>query len=224
MWIRSSGLYYVDEWQSNKLRGIRILNRFAVFLIAGWSGYFVMAVELLSGRILAPNFGNSIYVWGGVITIFMLALSIGYLIGGRLSVLNPSLRKLSMMLMAAAVSATPVVLVGDTVLDGIFMLIKDPRYGSLVSATMLFFLPTMISGMVSPYAVRLLVTESGKSGHFAGLLYFVSTFGSAAGTILTSFYLVLYFQVNHIFWTMMGVSLLIGVFSYWAGKQHGENN
>jgi len=215
---------YVDEWQSNKLRGIRILNRFAVFLIAGWSGYFVMAVELLSGRILAPNFGNSIYVWGGVITIFMLALSIGYLIGGRLSVLNPSLRKLSMMLMAAAVSATPVVLVGDTVLDRIFMLIEDPRYGSLVSATMLFFLPTMISGMVSPYAVRLLVTESGKSGHFAGLLYFVSTFGSAAGTILTSFYLVLYFQVNHIFWTMMGVSLLIGVFSYWAGKQHGENN
>ncbi len=200
------------------------MNRFAVFLIAGWSGYFVMAVELLSGRILAPNFGNSIYVWGGVITIFMLALSIGYLIGGRLSVLNPSLRKLSMMLMAAAVSATPVVLVGDTVLDRIFMLIEDPRYGSLVSATMLFFLPTMISGMVSPYAVRLLVTESGKSGHFAGLLYFVSTFGSAAGTILTSFYLVLYFQVNHIFWTMMGVSLLIGVFSYWAGKQHGENN
>jgi hypothetical protein len=31
----------------------------------------VMAVELLSGRILAPNFGNSIYVWGGVITVFI---------------------------------------------------------------------------------------------------------------------------------------------------------
>jgi len=206
------------------LRGIDILNRSLVFLIAGWSGYFVMAVELLSGRILAPNFGNSIYVWGGVITIFMLALSAGYLVGGRLSLRKPSLGKLSMMLTAAAVSATPVVLIGDGILDRIFMLIEDPRYGSLMSATILFFLPTMISGMISPYAVRLLVTESGKSGHFAGLLYFVSTFGSAAGTILTSFYLVLYFQVNHIFWTMIGISLLISAFSLCAEKEHAKND
>ena len=53
------------------------MRRFFIFLIAGWSGFFVMAIELLSGRILAPNFGNSIYVWGGVITVFMLALALG---------------------------------------------------------------------------------------------------------------------------------------------------
>lgn len=200
------------------------MNRPLVFLIAGWSGFFVMAVELLSGRILAPNFGNSIYVWGGIITIFMLALSIGYLIGGRLSTRKPSLKKLSIILMVAAASTTPVVLMGDTVLDRIFTLIQDPRYGSLISATILFFLPTMISGIISPYAVRLLVTESSQSGHFAGLLYFVSTFGSAAGTILTSFYLVLYFELNHIFWTMIGISLLISAFSFFVGQKHVENN
>jgi len=200
------------------------LNRPLIFLIAGWSGFFVMAVELLSGRILAPNFGNSIYVWGGIITIFMLALSIGYLIGGRLSIRKPSLKKLSIILMVAAVSTTPVVLMGDAVPDRIFTLIQDPRYGSLISATMLFFLPTMISGIISPYAVRLLVIESSQSGHFAGLLYFVSTFGSAAGTILTSFYLVLYFELNHIFWTMIGISLLISAFSFFVGQKHVENN
>ena len=70
------------------------LSRAAVFAIAGWSGFFVMALELLSGRILAPNFGNSIYVWGGVITVFMLALAVGYFIGGRLSVRDPTLRRL----------------------------------------------------------------------------------------------------------------------------------
>jgi MFS family permease len=182
-----------------------------------------MAVELLSGRILAPNFGNSIYVWGGVITIFMLALSIGYLIGGRLSVHEPSLKKLSIILIVAAASAMPVVLMSDAVLDGIFTLIQDPRYGSLISATILFFLPTMISGIISPYAVRLLVTESSRSGHFAGLLYFVSTFGSAAGTILTSFYLVLYFEINHIVWTMIGVSSLLSIFSFFVGREHAED-
>ena len=206
------------------IKGTNILRRSLVFLIAGWSGFFVMAVELLSGRILAPNFGNSIYVWGGIITIFMLALSIGYLIGGRLSIRGPSLKKLSIILMVAAASTTPVVLMGDVILDKVFTLIQDPRYGSLMSATMLFLLPTMISGIISPYAGRLLVTESSRSGHFAGLLYFVSTFGSAAGTILTSFYLVLYIEINHIVWTMIGTSLLIGVFSFFVGRKHVESN
>ena len=200
------------------------MNKSFVFLIAGWSGFFVMAVELLSGRILAPNFGNSIYVWGGIITIFMLALSIGYLIGGRLSIREPSLKKLSIILVVAAASTTPVVLMSDTILDRIFTLIQDPRYGSLISATMLFFLPTMISGIISPYAVRLLVTESNRSGHFAGLLYFVSTFGSAAGTIITSFYLVLYFEINHIVWSMIGISSLISAVSFFMGRKHVENN
>jgi MFS family permease len=200
------------------------LNKSLIFLIAGWSGFFVMAIELLSGRILAPNFGSSIYVWGGIITIFMLALSIGYLIGGRLSVQEPSLKKLSLILMVAAVSTTPVVLMNDVVLDGIFTLIQDPRYGSLISATILFFLPTMISGIISPYAVRLLVTDTSRSGHYAGLLYFVSTFGSAAGTILTSFYLVLYFEINQIVWTMIGTSLLISIFSFIVGRVYVENN
>ncbi len=43
------------------------------------SGFIIMSVELLGGRILAPYFGSSIYVWGSIITVFMLSLSLGYL-------------------------------------------------------------------------------------------------------------------------------------------------
>lgn len=177
-----------------------------------------MAIELLSGRILAPSFGNSIYVWGGVITVFMLALSIGYLLGGRLSIHHPTLHRLAFLLIAGALTTIPVVLWGDPILDGVFNLIQDPRYGSLLSATLLFFIPTTVSGMVSPYAVRLLVNESSLSGHYAGLLYFFSTFGSAAGTILTSFYWVLYFEINQILVGLVGVSLFLGLFAIWVGN------
>jgi len=73
--------------------------------------------------------------------------------------------------------------------------------------------------MVSPYAVRLLVHKAQLSGHYAGLLYFVSTFGSAAGTILTAFYLVLYLEVNQIIWTLLTVSLLLSVIALsWRTK------
>ena len=184
-----------------------------VFALAGWSGFFVMAVELLSGRVLAPSFGNSIYVWGAVITVFMLALAVGYLLGGRFSVHSPSLRRLGGLLIAAGLAILPVVIFGDSALDWIFDRASDPRYGSLLASSLLFFVPTAISGAVSPYAVRLLVSSLHGSGKSAGALYFVSTFGSAAGTLLTSFYLVLLFEVNAILLGLMAVSVGLGLFA-----------
>jgi hypothetical protein len=185
-------------------------QRLVVYLMAGWSGYYVMAIELLSGRILAPNFGNSIYVWGGIITVFMVALAVGYLAGGQLSVFAPTQAKLAGLLLAAAGATLPIVLFGDAVLDWLFNRVHDPRYASLIASSTLFFVPTVVSGMVSPYAVRLLATSVRATGRSAGLLFFVSTFGSAAGTILTSFYMVLWFEVNQIFIGMIAVSVLIG--------------
>ncbi|MFI4867321.1 MAG: fused MFS/spermidine synthase [Steroidobacterales bacterium] len=190
------------------------MHRILLYLIAGWSGFFVMAIELLGGRLLAPYFGSSIYVWGAIITVFMLALSLGYLWGGRASLYAPSLQRLGLILLAAAASALPALLWGNSVLEHLSARIGDPRYGSLVAAALLFFLPTCVSGMVSPYAVRLLVADRASAGQRAGRLYFVSTFGSAAGTILTSFYLVLYLEVNQILMLMLGVSGVIGVIAW----------
>lgn len=170
-----------------------LATRIATIAVATWSGAFVMSVELLSGRILAPHFGNSIYVWGGVITVFMLGLSLGYLIGGQYSMRDASLRRLAVVQLLAAATLAPVLVIGEPLLDRLFDAIEDPRWGSIAASALLFLVPTAISGMVSPYAVRLLVSESRSSGRLSGLLFFCSTFGSATGTLLTSFWLVLLF-------------------------------
>jgi len=198
------------------------LNKVLVFTLAGWSGFFVMAVELLSGRILAPDFGNSIYVWGGVITVFMLALSVGYLIGGYLSLYSPTLRRLGYLLLASAVATLPVIFWGNSLLELVFEQVHDPRYGSLLASSVLFFLPMAIAGMVSPYAVRLLVTQLHASGKSAGALYFVSTLGSAVGTISTSFYLVLLFEINQIFMGLIVVSAVLSVLALAVSKWSDE--
>lgn len=187
------------------------MYRGVLYLIAGWSGFFVMGIELLGGRVLAPYFGSSIYVWGAVITVFMLALSLGYLSGGRASMHSPSLRRLAAILIAAAIAVLPALLCGDWLLDRLSAVVTDPRFGSLSAASLLFFLPTLISGMVSPYAIRLLVADRASAGQHAGILYFVSTFGSAAGTILTSFYLVLWLEVNQILLLLMAISVLVAL-------------
>jgi hypothetical protein len=195
-----------------------MLTRAIICLLAGWSGFFVMAVELLGGRLLAPSFGSSIYVWGALIAIFMLALSLGYLLGGRLSMSSPSLARLGLLLLLAALTTLPVLWLAGAPLDSLAIAFPDPRWGSLLAACVLFFVPTVISGMVSPYSVRLLVDDAGSSGRRAGQLYFISTFGSAAGTILTSFYFVLYLEVNQILLMMIAVSLLLGGFAMLFGR------
>jgi len=189
-------------------------NRTIVGLIlslAFTSGFIIMAIELLGGRILAPFFGSSIYVWGSIITVFMLSLSVGYLFGGWWSLRRPNLVKHGSLFICAAIALMPTIYLGDAIMDRVFLKITDPRYGSLIVSGLLFFIPTAILGMIAPYSVRLLVENTQHSGQVAGFLYFVSTLGSAIGTIATSFYLVLYFEVNTILLTCGSILIFSGL-------------
>ena len=180
------------------------------YTIAGWSGFYVMLVELLSGRLIAPSFGSSIYVWGSVIFVFMLGLAIGYLFGGMFSRYSPSVVRLCGILVAAAIATLPTLLFGTQFLDFMFDHVIDPRFGSLLTCLGLFLVPTIFAGMVSPYAIRIIVKNRESSGHDAGYLYFISTIGSSIGTLLTAFYLVLLFEVNTILMVGIGISFAVG--------------
>jgi len=169
-----------------------------------------MTIEMLGARILSPYFGGSLSVWGSIITIFMVALAMGYLIGGRLSTQNPNAVTFAIFFIGAAVFSLPVILFADAIMEPIFLTIEDPRYGSLIASIFLFFIPTSILGMISPYSVRLMVETHEHSGHMAGLLYFISTIGSAAGTLGTSFYFVLWFEVNQILWSAVVALIATG--------------
>lgn len=197
---------------------IASLNNLLVLSLAFVSGFIIMAIELLGGRILAPYFGSSIFVWGSIITVFMLSLSLGYLFGGRLSLREPSLKQHGAFFVVAAFLLLPLILFGNQIMEALFLVIEDPRYGSLIVSMLLFFLPTVVLGMVAPYSVRLLVMDSARSGHVAGTLYFVSTLGSALGTLATSFYLVLWFEVNQILITMSLVLFFSGILAITSNR------
>ena len=175
-----------------------------------------MSLELLGGRILAPYFGSSIYVWGSIITVFMASLALGYLIGGKLSVRNPSLGKFGSIFIGGAILLYPLILFAEPTMQWVFTMIEDPRFGSLFASLILFTIPTLILGMISPYSVRLLVVNVEHAGQMAGRLYFFSTLGSAIGTLLTSFYFVLWFEINTILLVLTGTLLLMGGLSWFA--------
>lgn len=189
-----------------------------IYLLAFSGGFVIMSLELLGGRILAPYFGSGIYVWGSIITIFMLSLSIGYLLGGRLSVHNPSSSRFAAIFAVAALLLLPLTVYAQLLMEFIFLRVEDPRYGSLVASIVLFGLPTVILGMISPYSVRLLVDNVAESGRVAGALYFVSTLGSAIGTLMTSFYFVLWFEMNTIITLLISCLALLAVLAFTADR------
>lgn len=192
---------------------------FVVFGSAFVSGFVVMVLEMLGGRIIAPWFGGDIYVWGSIITVFMLALSLGYLIGGRWSLNQASLKRYGSIFLLSGLMMLPVVYLAEPIMAGIFDRVLDPRYGSLIASLALFLLPSLVMGMVSPYSVRLLTRSKETSGASAGLLYFVSTLGSALGTLATSFYLVALLEVNQILLAAITVMAINGLLLIGLHKQ-----
>ena len=181
-----------------------------IITISCTSGFIIMAFEIMSGRILSPTFGSSIFVWGAVITVFMLALSFGYLIGGRISMNRPSLKRLAGLHILTGVLLLPVIFLDDPVLDLVFDSFDDQRTGALISCMLLFFLPAMAGGTVTPYAVNLLVHDERLAGFYAGVQYFFSTAFSAAGVLLTSFYFVLILEVDQILLLLGLVPIVVG--------------
>lgn len=189
-----------------------------IYFLAFTSGFCIMGIELLGGRILAPFFGSSVHIWGSIITVFMLSLSLGYLFGGKLSTRSASIAIYGTIFLIAAITLLPIALSSQWLMEAIFLKVEDSRYGSLLASVTLFFIPTIFLGMLSPYSVRLLVKSSNESGQVAGKLYFISTLGSALGTIITSFYLVLWFEINTIVFGFITILASLGLLAILKSK------
>ncbi|MEJ5341760.1 MAG: fused MFS/spermidine synthase [Thermogutta sp.] len=187
------------------------LRSFLLCTTAFVCGWVMMGLEILGGRILSPDFGSGVFVWGSVIGVFLLSLSTGYLIGGWASSRWPLLMVLAAVILAAALSIVPVALWYPEISGWFAALEWNERYGALAAAAALFFLPSTLLGMVSPYCIRLMTTSVEKSGASAGTLYAISTVGSFLGCIHTAFYLILSLGIRHCLFLGAGVLAALGL-------------
>jgi spermidine synthase len=171
------------------------------------SGGVLLSLEIIASRVLAPYFGNSIYVWGSLIGVFLTALSAGYAVGGRVADRHPSPGLFSGIVFLAGLLTVPIPMIAPPVLDSIARANAGPQLSPLLGAVALFVVPSIVMGMVSPFAVRLRARAVATMGQTAGSLYALSTVGSIAGTLLTSFVLINWLGVRAII-TLMGFVLM----------------
>jgi predicted membrane-bound spermidine synthase len=164
------------------------LQGWFVVLLVFVAGAASLAVEMAASRLLAPFFGSSISVWACLIGLILLYLTSGYYIGGQLADRYPQPATLYGLTLAASLLIAAIPLLAPPVLNwslSTFATTPDSAfYGSLPPGIILFALPMILLGCVSPYAIRLRMQQVGSSGHTAGQLYAISTLGSIAGTFL----------------------------------------
>lgn len=176
------------------------------------SGGVLLALEIVASRVVAPYFGNSIYVWGSLISVFLAALSLGYFLGGKAATRWPTWGPFLALVFAAGACIYPIPHVASEVLGWIAVRDLGPRASPLAGSTTLFFVPSVLLGTVSPYAIRLRARSVEGVGGVAGVLYALSTLGSIAGTLLAAFVLISTVGVHAIIQilgaTEMGLALL----------------
>jgi len=183
-------------------------------------GAALMTLELVATRVLAPALGNSIFVWGSVISIVMVALSLGYWVGGQLADRLDASRVLAPVIAASGLLTVIAPIVASALLPKVAGL--GPRMGSLVAAVMIFFLPSLLLATVSPLGVRLAASRGlERIGRSAGGLYAVSTAGSIVGTLATSFWLIPLLSLEPLVVATGFVLLACALASLWLPRTHG---
>jgi predicted membrane-bound spermidine synthase len=187
----------------------------AVFI----SGMTTLAVELSASRLLGNVFGTSNIVWANVIGLILLYLTIGYFIGGRWADRSPYYTTFYRILLWGAFLSALIPLVARPVLTTAASAMANVEaalaLGSFFSILVLFSVPVTLLGCVSPFAIRLAVTELRDAGKISGRIYAISTLGSLLGTFAPVLFLIPELGTIRTFLLFAGILYVVGFIGLW---------
>lgn len=164
------------------------MNKVLLYLIVFICGGSVLAIEILGTRIIGPFYGVSLFLWSALISITLIGLSAGYMIGGRLADKMKSYNVLSVIIASSGILVLLIPLLRNNVIGVTETM--GLRTAVLISSFIMFFPPLTLLGIVSPYAIKLRTQSLDEVGTRAGDLYAVSTIGSVLAALLTGFILI----------------------------------
>ena len=187
-------------------------------LIVFLAGAAVMIIEICANRLLAPVYGNSVFTWTSLIGVILICFSAGGYLGGYLADKRADFAVLGWILAAAAVLTMFV--------PALFSLVS-PAFsnmgviaGPVLISSVLFALPGVLLGAVSPASLRLysLLGKDAHVGFAAGTISMLGSLGSFVGTFLSGFYLVSHFSRTSIFVCTGALLFLLAVAAFYLAR------
>lgn len=153
-----------------------------------------MAFELGVSRLIAREFGSSLYTWTMVIGLVLAGITFGNSLGGRLAD-----RSFSNRTVAAVFSLSALTVMLSPVWNG---LVRTQRSSVLFLALLswpmqiglqvaaLCFIPCLFIGMISPLLVRRALDKGMGAGASVGMIYAWGSLGGIFGTFLSGYWLI----------------------------------
>src|SRR5215471_8713424 len=200
------------------------------------AGFIIMVLEIIGARFLAKDFGSSFHVWVSQIGVVLIALALGYYLGGALADRWQRLSFLTLLLAPTGLVLyfipswskwliEPIILRHplDQPVPAVWQKL-DPVLGSLC----IFLVPCVVLAILSPYMIRLATQSLAQIGRSSGFIIASSTLGSIVGVFVAGLIFIDCLTLSTIFRLMGGMTILLGLmcvgFDRWLilGRHQGE--
>ena len=168
-----------------------------------------MILELIASRLLAPYFGSSNLVWTSIIGIILLSNSIGNFIGGKIADKDCSKNNLKLVLKIAGIVVLVIPFIQESILLGVSNMFSNIKIGAILSAIVLFFIPSMLFGFFSPIIIKIKMNDLENVGETSGRIYAIATIGSLTGTFLGGFFLLPAIGSNQLLFILSAILFLL---------------
>jgi MFS family permease len=182
-------------------------------------GFIIMVLEIVGARFLAKDFGSSFHVWVAQIGVVLIALAVGYALGGALADRWQRLLPLAGPLLGAGLLLCLIPNGAPWLLDRIVLRhpLDQPvpplwqKIDPVLGSALVFLLPCVMLATLSPYMIRLATHSLAEVGRSSGLIIAASTIGSIAGVFAAGFFLIDQMKISHIFRLMGGLTIFLGL-------------
>jgi spermidine synthase/MFS family permease len=164
--------------------------RFLPYILAFFSSFCIMILELVASRLVARHVGASLSVWTSVIGIMLGGICLGNVLGGRLADRVPPARAIGPLYALGSMLTLACLWINSVVgmLPGLDLLPWELR--TVLVVTLDFLVPATVLGMIGPVVAKMAVEQSQKAGTAIGDVYFMGAVGSIVGTVVAGFYLI----------------------------------
>lgn len=225
--LNRGALPSLREMRANPLISPTQPNAFdrAFLLIAIFAaGACTLATEFTASRMIQTVYGASNLIWANVIGLILLFLTLGYFLGGRLVDRNPSFARFYAIICAAGLSSAASLLLTSYFLKASVAFMDSmsaaPMFGCFLAVAAALAVPITLLGCISPFALRLAVTDVAEAGRVSGRIYAVSTLGSLLGTYLPVLFTIPYLGSRLTALLFGAILCAIGGFGFYrASKQ-----
>lgn len=181
-------------------------------------GFALMVIEIVGARYLAKDFGGSFYVWTSQIGIILVALALGYYLGGRLADRFQRPSVLLWLLLPAGLFTMLIPSFAGRVLT--FLVMRHPldhpvplvwqKLDPAIGSALIFLFPCLVLATLSPCVIRWAAAGMEQVGRTAGSVYASSTAGSIAGVFASGYVLIDHLTLSQIFRATGVLTLLLG--------------